>query len=466
MGKNNGNVFLRETRDLINKKATRKLKEFPSGSVLFTKSGASTLLNQRAILANDSFVVSHIAASIPFTGISSKWLYYWLTLIDFATLAHATNMPSLPLSRAKNIEVPLAPVAQQERIVAKIEELFSELDKGIDSLKTAREQLKIYRQAVLKHAFEGKLTEQWREENKDKLETADQLLACIKQEREARYQQQLADWKAAVKTWAASGSRGKKPSKPRKKHSIDIENVLLPELPEGWAWECLGNLNADVFDGPFGSNLKTSDYVDRGVRIIRLENVGYLEFIEEKYSYVTEEKYETIKKHTVQAGDIVFSSFITDGIRIVILPETIKRAVNKADCFCVRLHGETVGNDYLANFLLTRAAYKQVESEIHGIGRPRINTTQLKSFVVPICSHEEQEQIMSRVSDQLSLADHVGMTIECEMERCEALRQSILKKAFSGQLVEQDQNDEPASVLLERVKGTKAGQGKTKRSAA
>ncbi|MDP0971844.1 type I restriction endonuclease subunit S, partial [Klebsiella pneumoniae] len=77
---------------------------------------------------------------------------------------------------------------EQKRIVAKIEELFSELDNGIAVLKTAREQLKVYRQAVLKHAFEGKLTAQWRAENQDKLESPEQLLTRIQQEREARYQ--------------------------------------------------------------------------------------------------------------------------------------------------------------------------------------------------------------------------------------------------------------------------------------
>ena len=82
-----------------------------------------------------------------------------------------------------------------------------ELDKGIESLKTARRQLEVYRQAVLKHAFEGKLTAQWREENKDKLEKPEQLLARIKQEREARYEQQLQEWKRTVNTWEAEGSR-------------------------------------------------------------------------------------------------------------------------------------------------------------------------------------------------------------------------------------------------------------------
>ena len=80
------------------------------------------------------------------------------------------------------------------RIVAKIEELFSELDRGVESLKTARAQLHVYRQAVLKHAFEGKLTAQWREENKNRLEEPERLLARIKRERAARYARQLKEW--------------------------------------------------------------------------------------------------------------------------------------------------------------------------------------------------------------------------------------------------------------------------------
>lgn len=233
------------------------------------------------------------------------------------------------------------------------------------------------------------------------------------------------------------------------------EDTPLIDLPAGWVWVRVGDLNADVFDGPFGSNLKTSDYVDEGVRVIRLENIGFLEFIEDKYSYVTPEKYETLKGHTVSSGDIIFSSFVTDGIRVVVLPDTIHCAVNKADCFCVRLYGELVRNDYVASFLSTRAAYKQIESAIHGIGRPKINTTQLKSFTLKLCSAYEQREIILQLSEKLSVADSIDHSISQEIARCEALRQSILKMAFSGKLVGQDQNDEPASALLERIKAEK-----------
>ncbi|MFM7787783.1 MAG: restriction endonuclease subunit S, partial [Microcystis panniformis] len=98
-----------------------------------------------------------------------------------------------------SLSIPLPPLPEQHRIVEKIEELFSELDDGVASLKKALEQLKTYRQAVLKWAFEGKLTEKWRNTHQDSLEDADTLLEQIKAERKRHYQQQLEDWKQALK---------------------------------------------------------------------------------------------------------------------------------------------------------------------------------------------------------------------------------------------------------------------------
>ena len=99
--------------------------------------------------------------------------------------------------------------------MAKIEELFSELDKGIENLKQARAQLAVYRQALLKHAFEGNLTADWRDANAAKLEPADQLLAGIRNERENLYQQQLKSWNTAAEKWRSNGENGVRPKKPR-----------------------------------------------------------------------------------------------------------------------------------------------------------------------------------------------------------------------------------------------------------
>lgn len=381
----------------------------------------------------------------------NKFLFYFFKFIEkkLDEKGTGTTFRAISGDTLKDVSLYLPPLPEQHRIVAKIEALFSELDKGIESFKTVREQLKIYRQALLKHAFSGKLTEQWRAENADKLETAEALLQRIQAEREQRYQQLLNDWEA-------NGKQGSKPKSPKTLPPLTTKELAeLPDLPEGWVWVRFGNTNVDVSDGPFGSNLKSSDYVDSGVRVIRLENIGSLEFIEDKESFVTEAKYDFLKNYTVTSGDIVFSSFITENVRVALVPQSITKAINKADCFCIRFYDNSLSNHYVLMYLSTRHVFKQLEGLIHGVGRPRINTTQLKEIAIPACGADEQQAIVSEIEASLSMANQLDQILTTTLQQAEVLRQSILKKAFSGQLVPQDPNDESASVLLERIQAEK-----------
>lgn len=325
--------------------------------------------------------------------INTSYLYHSLSsssvFQQFVRLAKGSTVKNLNIEAVKRVSIHLPPLPEQHRIVAKIEELFSSLDKGIESLKTTRQQLKVYRQAVLKWAFEGKLTN---------------------------------------------------------------KNVVDGELPNGWTRVNLKEVVDKISDGPFGSNLKTADYVDQGVRVIRLENIGYMEFKNEFQSFITENKYETIKKHTVTKGDIILSSFVSENIRTAILPDFIDKAINKADCFLVRPYEGKVCNRYLFFYFSTREMYQQLIGEVHGATRPRVNTTQLKLSQIPITSLPEQRRIVAEIEYRLSVCDKIEETIEQSLKQAEFLRQSILKKAFEGKLIPQDPNDEPAGVLLERIK--------------
>ena len=153
MGNLHGQKYMLQTRDLLNDVGAEKLRLFPSGTILFTKSGASLLLNQRAILKVPMYVVSHIGCLIPNEAIISEWLYYWMKTVDFNIYAHATTLPSLKLTTIKELRIPVPTIPEQERIVAWIEELFSQLDAGVETLKKTKAQLAVYRQAVLKEAF-------------------------------------------------------------------------------------------------------------------------------------------------------------------------------------------------------------------------------------------------------------------------------------------------------------------------
>ena len=171
--------------------------------------------------------------------VDARFLALRLNAMDFVSFANSLNAgdrPRVHFDQISTFCLPPFSLGCQRRIVAKIEELFSELDKGVESLKTTRAKLNVYRQTVLKHAFEGKLTVRWREENKDKLETPEQLLARIKQERAACYEQQLQKWKTAVNTWEANGKLDKKPTKPQNPRNplcaavSPIHNPFWPRL--------------------------------------------------------------------------------------------------------------------------------------------------------------------------------------------------------------------------------------------
>jgi len=165
-----------------------------TGDIIFAMSSGSKHLvgkSARARFDYDGSYGAFCSLLRPCESVCKDFLYYVFQNNKFRRLisevAKGSNINNLKREHITDFEISLPPLHEQHRIVAKIEALFSELDKGIESFKTAREQLKIYRQALLKHAFSGKLTEQWRAENQDKLETAEALLQRIQTEREQRY---------------------------------------------------------------------------------------------------------------------------------------------------------------------------------------------------------------------------------------------------------------------------------------
>lgn len=437
---------------------------FEGEHVLIGEDGAPFLdpAKPKAYMVDGKFWVNNHAHILRSLG-SNLFLCHYLNYIRYE--GHVTGTTRLKLTKSALIAIPVLvpPINEQRRIVEKIEALFDEIDKGVESLAAAKAALGLYRQSLLKAAFEGRLTAGWRAQNPDKLEAPQTLLARIREEREARYKADLAAWQEAVEAWLERGEEGQPPSRPRAQKEVVPQHIIgdAPQVAaQEWAHTRLGDLSLSVSDGPFGSNLKTNDYTSSGVRVIRLENIGYGEFIEDKKSFISQEKYETIKKHTVSVGAIVVSSFVTDRVRSCIVPPSIGLAVNKADCFAVENRGEMVQSALIAYFLQSPQVYDQLEGLIHGVGRPRINTTQLKELHFPVCAPEEQAEIVRILDTRLDAADRLATEIDTALTRADALRQSILKRAFSGQLVPQDPTDEPASALLARIQQERAATSK------
>ena len=411
-----------------------------------------------------------LKAITPFEGIDAEYLAWALRAFQRQILnqcsKHGTTVHSIELPRFRNFEIPVAPRREQQRIVIKIEKLFSELDKGVESLKTARAQLKVYRQAVLKHAFEGKLTAQWREENKDKLEAAEQLFARIEQERAERIEQQFENWIAAVKQWKKQGKIGrgpKKPTHPKLISQVDSRDVSrLPVLPKGWHWAPLAWLlsaeKVPMRTGPFGTMLMKHEHRGVGVPVLGIENIHEGKFIDGNKVFVSKEKAIELSAFEVEPEDLIISRSGTVG-EICSVPRGLGKALMSTNLLRVSLNQHVVLSKlFVFMFQGGGTVRNQVKEQCKGSSREFLNQSILRSVIFPICSLDEQVQLVGEIEKRLSLADQLLGCIESELLRSNPLRQTILKNAFSGKLVEQDPSDASASVLLERIKAEKASQ--------
>jgi type I restriction enzyme, S subunit len=348
--------------------------------------------------------------------------------------------------------VPLAPYNEQRRIVAKIEELSSDLDAGVAALERAKAKLKRYRAAVLKAAVEGKLTEEWRAKHLPK-ETASQLLERILKERRRKWEEdQLAIYAKA----------GKKPSanwKDKYKEPAAPDTSDLPELPNNWCWasvaQCASYEDFAITDGPFGSNLKTEHYTDDGPRVIRLQNIGDGSFVEDD-AHISFHHFSVLQRHAVKHGDIVVAMLGETLPRACLVPSHVPPAIVKADCVKVATNCSLVSSSFLVVVLNSHPTRTRASAKIAGVGRPRLNLEKLRPLAVPLPPLAEQEQIIAEVDRRLSVAQESESQIEANLKRSSRLRQSILKRAFEGKLVPQESSNEPASVLVERLQSNRA----------
>ena len=371
-----------------------------------------------------------VRAIKPLGAFSPKLFYYFLQAIELPEKGYARHFQFLEKSF-----IPLPPLPEQHRIVAKIEELFTRLDAGVEALKKIKAQLKRYRQSVLKHAFEGKLTEEWRQAHKHELEPASVLLDRIKQERH-------------------------KTAKGKYKELPPRDTTDLPELPKGWVWSNFEELkkaqrNA-IKAGPFGSSLKKESYVPHGYRIYGQEQVIRQNPSYGNY-YIGEEKYTELKSCAVKPGDILISLVGTIG-KVLILPEDSEPGIINPRLIKLSLEERLVDNKYIKAYIESSTVRDFFTLASHGETMEILNLGILRTLPIPVPSPTEQHKIVSEIERRFSVADEIEKTIDHSLKQSERLRQSILRRAFEGKLVPQEPNDEPAEKLLERIRQERARQ--------
>jgi type I restriction enzyme S subunit len=386
--------------------------------------------------------------------INSKYLAYFMQNNFFRDyLAQNVSGVGGSLMRVKastlaDYPFPLAPRLEQQRIVAKIEELFTELDAGVETLNKALVQLKRYRQAVLKAAVTGELTREWRETHRDELEPAANLLARILRERRAKWEaDQLTKMKATGKapksdTWKNKYKAANKP---------DI--AQHSDLPEGWLWVSLGQLVWSVKDGPHYS----PKYVEEGIPFITGGNVrpSGIDFASAKR--INPELHEELSKRCKpEKGDVLYTKGGTTGIARV---NTYDLEFNVWVHVAVLKLVDSVEPFYIQHALNSPDCYRQAQRFTHGVGNQDLGLTRMVNIIFALPSLAEQKEAVSEAERLLSIAEATERTIEQSLKQAERLRQSILQQAFAGKLVPQDPTDEPAEILLQRIKAERARNG-------
>jgi type I restriction enzyme S subunit len=382
--------------------------------------GAPALQNQRTGLL------------VFFAEDTKRFILYYLSILRNLLLSKGKGVGVQNISSAdiESFVVPLPPLPEQHRIVAKIEELFTKLDAGIEALNKMKAQLKRYRQAVLKYAFEGKLTEKWREEHKNELEPAAVLLERIKEEfkRKGKY-----------------------------KEMQPVDTTDLPELPEGWMWIPLGEIHLDLS--------KSVDPKKRAETVFELYSVPSFE---KNRPEILRGKEVGSNKRIVEENTVLLCKINPRINRVWIVGNFSDfTKISSTEWIPFSLLKE-VNPQYLSYFMQRGNFRSYLSLNVSGVGGSlmRIKSSTFGNYPFPLSSIQEQVEIVEKIVNRFSLADEVEKIVDVSLKQSERLRQSILKKAFEGKLVPQDPTDEPAEKLLERIKAEKAkreAEEKTKR---
>lgn len=467
------NNFLKNSSEFLSAKGKIKARILPKNSVLVTCIGN---LGRIGINKTEVAFNQQINAIKPISGIESKYTFYQAQSVSFRNqlekLSTSTTVALVNKTSFNSVKFKIAPLPIQQEIVKKIEELFSSLDSGISDLKKAQGQLKIYRQAVLKKAFEGELTKEWREKQTN-LPFADVLLKQIKEERQNHFEQQLDDWKVIVKSWEKNGKIGKKPSKPQKPTNLDPKITILDavastlDVSNTWNIQPLAFISDNkpncIVDGPFGSSINVAeDYKEAGVPVIRMVNIRPFKYVSQNLKFIVKEKFNQLKRHNILSKDILIAKVGATIGDCCIYPDNQPEGMLSTTGSCrVRLDSKIYLPELLQYYIFYQK-YK-LKSIASQTAQPFLNMKVLKAYPIPFLPLLEQHQLIREIESRLSVCDKVEESIKDSLQKAIALRHSILKKAFEGKLLseveivkcKQHNEYEPASVLLEKIKEEK-----------
>lgn len=407
-------------------------KLLPKNTVLIALTGATT--GKVGLLNFESSTNQSVVGILPNFNYIPKFIFYYLVFSrnNILKMALGTAQPHINKRIVDDFECLLPPINEQHRIVTKIEELLTQLDAGIVSLKKVKAQLKRYRQAVLKAAFEGKLTREWREEHKLEIEPACVLFEKIKREYH-RDEKEIAK-------------------------RLPLDEAELFQVPDEWVWVQAQDVCENITNG----YTPTADKLFEGlgeipfIKVYNLTKTGSLNFTVKPtfISTITHEK--ELKRSAVYPQDVLMNIVGPPLGKVSLVPEEYDEwNINQAIVIYRTFPG------YYRKLMLYALLSETIQKWLQKrgkttAGQTNYTITMSRSLPIPLPPLNEQLLIVNEIERHYSQIDHLERLIETSLKQADTLRQSILKRAFEGKLVPQDPNDEPASILFERIIAKKA----------
>lgn len=360
--------------------------------------------------------------------LDKSYLEYWLVSIAtfLESIGSGTTVKGIRLETLRQLPIPLPPLQEQREIVAELEIQFSRLDEAVSNLQRVKANLKRYKAAVLKAAVEGRLvaTEASLAHREGRTyETGVQLLHRILAERRAK--------------WAGK----------RKYHEpVKPETEALSELPAGWVWASPEQLSAgepySMAIGPFGSSLKVSDYKTEGVPLVFVRNIRSGSFGGENTVYVSDDKAAELSAHLVEAGDILVTKMGDPPGDVCRYPANRPTAVITADCIKLRVTKVGVDPAFIEYAMASRVVQDQILGITKGVAQLKVSLENFSSIALPLPPFADQARIVAEVDRHLSIIREVETEVDRNLKRSDAMRQSILAKAFGNTLGTISSNEE------------------------
>ena len=364
--------------------------------------------------------------------VSNKYLLFRFLQADFVRFANlnvsGVQHPRVDFKKLADFVIPIAPLPEQQRIVARIEEFFSHLDAGVEALQKAKAQLQRYHQAVLKAAVEGRLTAEWRKAHPE-VEPAETLLKYLR-------------------------NKKRQDSIYNSKNTPRLQELNLSLIPNSWVWTNIYEISESMKNGIYKQR---HFYNDNGIACLRMYNIdrGRIVWKDIKRMQLTSEE---IREYELRPGDILINRVNSRELvgKAAVIRNNPELCVFESKNIRLRLLDKFVNSQFINIwFLIFNQKYFNHNAQ-QTVGMASINQDQLGSMPVPLPPLSEQQIIVKKTESLLATLTESEDAIIKSQNYSGCLRQSILKLAFEGKLVPQNSYDEPASILLERITAERA----------